>query len=71
MHNTRLLEIIDTTENDMFLNNQKNGNTLRKLYKIKRQAGLNYRLLSISGEWVNNVGNQIDAQFCGNVTHGI
>ena len=52
--NKRLLEIIDTTENDMFLNNQKNGNTLRKLYKIKRQAGLNYRLLAISGEWVNN-----------------
>lgn len=50
----RILEIVDAIENDMFLNNKENGNTLRKLYRLKRKSGLNHRLLTISNDWVNN-----------------
>lgn len=50
----RILDIVDQIENEVFLNNKGNGNVIRKLYRLKRKSGLNFRLLSISSDWVNN-----------------
>ena len=49
-----IMDIVDNLENEIFLSNKNNGNTLRKLYKLKRKSGLNYRLLNISNDWVIN-----------------
>lgn len=46
---------IDRIENEIFLNNNNNGNIVKRLYKLKRKTGLNVRLLNISSDWVNNM----------------
>lgn len=49
-----LLETLDNMENDIFLKNNNSSKQIRKLYKLKRKAGLNSRLLNISHEWIDN-----------------
>lgn len=49
----RLVEIVDKIENEIFLQNNPNYNPIKKLYKIKRKAGLNTRVLSMSSDWIN------------------
>lgn len=51
----RLIEIIDKMENDIFLHNNNHSSQIRKLFRVKRKAGLNFRILNISGDWVKNV----------------
>lgn len=49
-----LLEILDNLENEIFLKNTNTSAQIRRLYKLKRKAGLNARILSISADWVDN-----------------
>lgn len=52
-----LLETLDNLENEIFLKNTNSSSQIRRLYKLKRKAGLNSRILAISNEWVNNFKN--------------
>lgn len=49
-----LLETLDHLENEIFLKNTNSSSQIRRLYKLKRKAGLNFRILGLSAEWVNN-----------------
>lgn len=49
----RLIDTVDKIETEIFLQNSLNYNPIKKLYKIKRKAGLNTRVLQMSGEWMN------------------
>lgn len=49
-----LTETVDNIENEIFLKNTGNTNQIRRLYRLKRKAGLNLRILNISSDWVNN-----------------
>ncbi len=49
-----ILETLDNMENEIFLKNTNSSNQIRRLYKIKRKAGLNSRVLNMSSDWVNN-----------------
>lgn len=49
-----IMDIVDKLENDMFMGNKTQDNPLRRLYRLKRKAGLNFRLLNISNDWINN-----------------
>lgn len=51
----RLIDIIDKMENDIFLHNNNHSSQIRKLFRVKRKAGLNFRILNISGDWVRNI----------------
>ena len=48
-----LLETMDNLENEIFLKNSNNTNQIRRLYKLKRNSGLNTRILNISAVWVD------------------
>ena len=48
-----LLETLDNIENEIFLKNTNSSNQIRRLYRMKRKAGLNSRILSVSGQWVD------------------
>ncbi len=48
----RLIDILDRIETDIFLKEEMNYNPIKRLYKIKRKAGLGSRILSISSEWI-------------------
>ncbi len=48
-----LLEILDNMENEIFLKNTNSSNQIRRLYKLKRKAGLNTRILNISTDWID------------------
>ncbi len=50
----RLLELLDRMENDIFLNDTNKSNQIKRLYKLKRMAGLNYRILNVSSDWVSH-----------------
>ncbi len=52
-----LLEILDNLENEIFLKNTNSTVQIRRLYKLKRKAGLNSRILNISGEWIREFRN--------------
>lgn len=51
----RLIDIIEKMENDIFLHDNNHSSQIRKLFRVKRKAGLNFRILNISGDWVRNV----------------
>ncbi len=44
----KLIEIIDKLETEIFMQNSPQLNPIKKLYKIKRKAGLNARVLNMS-----------------------
>ncbi|MGS0748861.1 CorA family divalent cation transporter [Halpernia sp. GG3] len=50
---SHLLEILETMEDQIFLRNSHDSNQIRRLYKLKRKAGLNTRILNISADWVD------------------
>ncbi len=47
-----LMEITDKIENEIFLKNTNSSVQIRRLYTLKRKAGLNARILNMSGVWV-------------------
>ncbi|SEG49515.1 magnesium transporter [Halpernia humi] len=47
-----LMAILDRLEDEIFLKNTSNKNQIRRLYRLKRKAGLNTRILNISADWV-------------------
>ncbi len=49
-----LLDILDKLENEIFMKNTSSSGQIRRLYKLKRKAGLNTRILNISTDWVNH-----------------
>ena len=51
--NINLLEKMEKIENDIFTKTDSNSNEIKRLYRLKRRASLNLKLLSISNEWVN------------------
>lgn len=51
---THLLEKMDLIENEIFLKRNSNANQIRRLYQLKRKAGLNARILSASSDWIKN-----------------
>lgn len=60
-----LMELLDRMENEIFLKNTNSSNQIRRLYKLKRKAGLNTRILNISTDWVDKFRllNISDAEF--------
>ncbi|SDE53768.1 CorA family divalent cation transporter [Riemerella columbipharyngis] len=50
----KLMSNIDKIETDIFLKNKSQYNPIRPLYKIKRKAGLNMRILSMSSGWISS-----------------
>lgn len=50
---SNLMDILDHLEDEIFLKNTSNKNQIRRLYKLKRKAGLNTRILNISTDWVD------------------
>lgn len=48
-----LQEIMDNIENEIFLKNTNSSSQIRRLYKLKRKAGLNTRILNISADWID------------------
>lgn len=43
-----LFETMDNIENEIFLKNTNHTNQIKRLYKLKRKSGLNFRVLTIS-----------------------
>lgn len=60
-----LMDILDSMENEIFLKNTNSSNQIRRLYKLKRKAGLNSRILNISSDWVDKfqLAKISDAEF--------
>lgn len=48
-----LIEIMDQVESEIFLKNTNHSNHIRRLYRLKRKAGLNTRILNISAVWID------------------
>ena len=48
-----LMEIMDQIESEIFLKTTNHSNHIRRLYRLKRKAGLNTRILNISTVWVD------------------
>ncbi|MRM82305.1 CorA family divalent cation transporter [Riemerella anatipestifer] len=48
----KLIEVIDKLETEIFMQNNSQLNPIKKLYKIKRKAGLNARVLNLSSDWI-------------------
>ena len=46
------MEKIEKIENDIFINTDSSSKEIKRLYRLKRRASLNLKLLSISKEWV-------------------
>ncbi|SFI08375.1 CorA family divalent cation transporter [Halpernia frigidisoli] len=61
---SHLLDVLDKMEDQIFLKNAHDSNQIRRLYKIKRKAGLNTRILNISTSWVEKFSllNLIDSE---------
>lgn len=51
----RLLAALDKMEDEIFLKNAHQSNQIHRLYKLKRKAGLNTRILNISSAWVEKI----------------
>lgn len=51
--NVNLLGKMEKLENDIFIKDDSDFNQIRRLYRLKRRASLNLKLLSLSNEWVN------------------
>lgn len=51
--NVMLLEKMEKLENDMFTKDNPSSSEIKRLYRFKRRAGLNLKLLTLSNEWVN------------------
>lgn len=49
----RLLTLMDEIETEVFLNKINKTDHIKRLYRLKRKAGLNARILSISHTWVD------------------
>lgn len=47
-----LLQLLDKMENEIFLKNTSDTNQIRRLYRLKRKAALNTRLVNLSAEWI-------------------
>lgn len=60
-----LMDLLDRMENEIFLKNTSSSNQIRRLYKLKRRAGLNTRIMNISTDWVYKFRllNISDAEF--------
>ncbi|QCX54111.1 CorA family divalent cation transporter [Elizabethkingia sp. JS20170427COW] len=52
--NERILDIMDKLESNIFLGKGMKQDLIKSLYRIKRKAGLNLRILNISSDWVSN-----------------
>lgn len=52
-----LLTLVDSLENEMFLNSNSSPELLRKLYRLKRKTGLNNRILNMSADYVDKFRN--------------
>ncbi len=50
----KLLESMDKLEDEIFLKRGAGSHKIRKLYQLKRKAGLNSRILNNSSDWINN-----------------
>lgn len=48
-----LIDILDHIESEIFLKTTNESNHIRRLYRLKRKAGLNARILNISSVWVD------------------
>ncbi|MFV0531839.1 MAG: CorA family divalent cation transporter [Flavobacteriales bacterium] len=48
----KILELQDIYENEIFLQNNNESQEIRRLYRLKRKSGLNFRVLNISSQWV-------------------
>lgn len=48
-----LLDVLDNLENEIFLKNKNTSSQIRRLYRLKRKAGLNSRILNISAGWID------------------
>lgn len=46
----RLTTVMDEAENDIFLKSTLSTNHLRRLYRLKRKSGMNYRILNMSSD---------------------
>lgn len=49
-----LMDKMDEMESEIFLNQKVNSNQIHRLYRLKRRAGLNTRVLNLSSDWINN-----------------
>lgn len=54
---THLMDKLQKMEDEIFLNNTPNQNIIKRLYRLKRTAGLNARILNISSDWVDKFKN--------------
>lgn len=52
----RIVGLVDQIEDEIFLSKSTRKQNLRRLYKFKRQATLNSRVLSSSAQWVEHFG---------------
>lgn len=50
---THLMDTLEDLEDEIFLRNPNEPNQIRRLYLLKRKAGLNTRILNISTSWVD------------------
>ncbi len=57
VENNKLMDLFDQFENEIFTKNTNASQQIRKLYKLKRKAGLNVKLLNLSADWVNKMKN--------------
>lgn len=48
-----LFETMDNIENEIFLKNTNHTNQIKRLYKLKRKSGLNFRVLTISADAID------------------
>lgn len=53
--NRKLMDILDTMENEIFTKKTNAGQQIRKLYRLKRKSGLNSKLLILSQDWVSQI----------------
>lgn len=50
---TNLMDVLDHLEDEIFLKTTNNTNQIRRLYRLKRKAGLNTRILNMSSGWID------------------
>lgn len=48
-----LMDKLEQIETDIFLRDSKENHLITRLYRIKRKAGLNLKILNVSSSWVN------------------
>lgn len=49
-----LLDAMDKLEDEIFLKRGAGSHKIRKLYQLKRKAGLNSRIMNSSSDWISN-----------------